>query len=103
MTSPIEIRGLDGLRKRFAALGELKDLQPALRTEAEAVAEEARARLTEHNPNSRLAQSIKIMELATGDLCGRDRRSGGIFRGVRHPDARLALACPSFARSFTWN
>jgi len=67
MTSPIEIRGLDGLRKRFAALGELKDLQPALRTEAEAVAEEARARLTEHNPNGRLAQSIKIMELGTDD------------------------------------
>ncbi len=52
MTSPIEIRGLDGLRKRFAALGALKDLQPALRAEAEAVAEEAKARLTERDPNS---------------------------------------------------
>ena len=67
MTSPIEIRGLDSLRKRFAALGALKDLQPALRAEAEAVAEEARARLIERNPNSQLAQSIKIMELGAGD------------------------------------
>ena len=67
MTSPIEIRGLDGLRKRFAALGVLKDLQPALRAEAEAVAEEARARLTERDPNSTLARSIKIMELGTDD------------------------------------
>lgn len=67
MRPPIEIRGLDGLCKRFAALGAMKDLQPALRAEAEAVAEEARARLAEHNPNSRLAQSIKIMELGAGD------------------------------------
>jgi len=63
----VEIRGLDGLRKRFAALGALKDLQPALRAEAEAVAEEAKARLTERNPNSRLARSIKIMALGTED------------------------------------
>jgi HK97 gp10 family phage protein len=61
----VEIRGLDGLRKRFAALGALKDLQPALRAEAEAVAAEAKARLTERDPNSRLARSIKIMELGT--------------------------------------
>jgi hypothetical protein len=67
VTSPIEIRGLDGLRKRFAALGVLKDLQPALRAEAEAVAEEAKARLTERDPDSRLARSIKIMELGAGD------------------------------------
>ena len=51
----------------FAALGALKDLQPALRTEAEAVAEEARARLMERDPNSRLAQSINIMVLEAGD------------------------------------
>jgi hypothetical protein len=63
----VEIRGLDGLRKRFAALGALKDLQPALRGEAEAVAAEARERLTERDPNSRLAGSIKIMELGTED------------------------------------
>jgi hypothetical protein len=63
----IEIRGLDGLRKRFAALGVMKDLQPALRAEAEAVAAEARERLTERDPNSRLAGSIKIMELGTED------------------------------------
>lgn len=67
MTSPIEICGLDELRKRFAALGALKDLQPALRAEAEAVAEEAKARLTERDPNSGLARSIKIMELGTDD------------------------------------
>ena len=66
MRPAVEIRGLDGLRKRFAALGAMKDLQPALRAEAEAVAEEARARLTERNPRSRLAQSIKIMALEAG-------------------------------------
>ena len=67
MRPAVEIRGLDGLRKRFANLGALKDLQPALRAEAEAVAEEAKARLTERNPNSLLARSIKIMELGTED------------------------------------
>jgi hypothetical protein len=67
MTSPIEIRGQEALRKRFSALGALKELQPALRAEAEAVAEEARARLTERDPNSSLARSIKIMALGAED------------------------------------
>ena len=67
MRPAVEIRGPDGLRKRFAALGAMKDLQPALRAEAEAVADEAKARLTERDPDSRLARSIKIMELAAGD------------------------------------
>jgi hypothetical protein len=62
----VEIRGLDALRKRFAALGTMKDLGPALRAEAEAVAEAARERLRERDPESRLAQSIKIMELEAG-------------------------------------
>ena len=60
----VEIRGLDAWRKRFAALGAMKDLQPALRAEAEAVAAEARA---ERDPDSSLARWIKIMELEAGD------------------------------------
>lgn len=67
MRPPIEIRGPDVLRKRFAALGALKDLQQALRAEAEAVAEEAKARLIERDPDSKLAQSLKIMALGAGD------------------------------------
>jgi HK97 gp10 family phage protein len=63
----VEIRGLDALRKRFAALGAVKDLGPALRAEAEAVAEAARETLRERGPQSQLARSIKIMELAGGD------------------------------------
>jgi hypothetical protein len=63
----VEIRGLDALRKRFAALGAVKDLGPALRAEAEAVAEAARETLRERDPQSQLARSIKIMELAGGD------------------------------------
>ena len=67
MRPAVEIRGLHGLRKRFAALGAMKDLQPALRAEAEAVAAEAKARLTERDPDSSLARSIKIMELEAED------------------------------------
>ena len=67
MSPAVEIRGLDGLRKRFAALGAMKGLQPALRAEAEAVAAEAKARLTERDPDSSLARWIKIMELEAGD------------------------------------
>lgn len=67
MSPAVEIRGLDRLRKRFAALGAMEDLQPALRAEAEAVAAEAKARLTERDPDSSLARSIKIMELTAGD------------------------------------
>jgi hypothetical protein len=48
----VEIRGLDALRKRFAALGAVKDLGPALRAEAEAVAEAARETLRERDPQS---------------------------------------------------
>ena len=65
MKPPIEFRGLDRLRKRFAALGAMTELQPTLRAEAEAVAEEARARLRERDPNSPLADSIKVMKLGT--------------------------------------
>ena len=67
MSSAVEIRGLEGLRKRFSALGAMKGLQPALRAEAEAVAAEAKARLTERDPDSSLARWIKIMELEAGD------------------------------------
>ena len=63
----MEIRGLDAMRKRFAALGAVKSLGPALRAEAEAVADAARERLRERDPQSQLAQSIKIMELEAGD------------------------------------
>jgi hypothetical protein len=48
----LEIRGLDAMRKRFAALGAVKDLGPALRAEAEAVADAARERLRERDPQS---------------------------------------------------
>jgi hypothetical protein len=67
MSPAIEIRGGDSLGQRFAALGALKGLEPALRAEAEAVAEAARQNLRARNPRSRLAQSIEIMELGTAD------------------------------------
>ena len=67
MRPGLEIRGLDAMRKRFAALGAVKSLGPALRAEAEAVADAARERLRERDPQSQLAQSIKIMELEGGD------------------------------------
>jgi hypothetical protein len=55
------------MSKRLASLAALKDLRPALRAEAEALAAEARDRLTAREPDSRLARSIKIMELAAAD------------------------------------
>ncbi len=67
MRPALEIRGLDPMRKRFAGLGAVKNLGPALRVEAEAVADAARERLREQDPKSLLAQSIKIMELEAGD------------------------------------
>ena len=98
MRPAVEIRGRDGLRKRFAALGALKDLQPALRAEAEAVAEEAKVRLTERNPNSLLARSIKIMELGTEDqpayAVGTDDPAG-FFLEFGTSRIGLALACPA--------
>jgi hypothetical protein len=57
----LEIRGLDALRKRFAALRALKNLGPALRAEAEAVADAARERLRERDPTSRLARPSKSL------------------------------------------
>jgi hypothetical protein len=63
----LEIRGLDALRRRFTALGTMKDLGPALRAEAGAVPDAARERLRERDPASRLAQSNKIIELEAGD------------------------------------
>jgi hypothetical protein len=63
----LEIRGLNAMRKRFAALGAVKSLGPALRAEAEAVADAARERLRERDPQSRLAQPVKIIELEAGD------------------------------------
>jgi hypothetical protein len=63
----LEIRGLNAMRKRFAALGAVKSLGPALRAEAEAVADAARERLRERDPRSRLAQPVKIIELEAGD------------------------------------
>jgi hypothetical protein len=50
MRPALEIRGLDALQRRFAALGMVKDLAPALRAEAEAVADAARERLRERDP-----------------------------------------------------
>ena len=48
MRPGLEIRGLDA----FAALGAVKDLGPALRAEAEAVADAAREILRERDPQS---------------------------------------------------
>jgi hypothetical protein len=62
----LEIRGLNAMRKRFAALGAVKSLGPALRAEAEAVADAARERLRGRDPRSRLAQPVKIIELEAG-------------------------------------
>lgn len=67
MTAPIEIRGLDGLRQRLAALGAMTGLEPALRVEAEAVAEAARGRLEQRHPASPLAQSVAVTALAGGE------------------------------------
>jgi hypothetical protein len=64
---PTEIRGVDRFQRSLAALGRLKDLSPALRAEAEAVAAEARGRLTQRDPDSGLARSIKIIESGTED------------------------------------
>jgi len=61
----LEIRGLNAMRKRFARA--VKSLGPALRAEAEAVADAARERLRERDPRSRLAQPVKIIELEAGD------------------------------------
>jgi hypothetical protein len=60
-----------------------------LRAEAEAVADGARERLCERDPTSRLAQSIKIIELEAGDhpafAEGTDEPAGFF------PEARLSL------------
>jgi hypothetical protein len=100
----LEIRGLNAMRKRFAALGAVKSLGPALRAEAEAVADAARERLRERDPQSRLAQPVKIIELEAGDqsvfAVGTDNPAGfflefGTARGRAFPwlvpvlDARL--------------
>ena len=67
MSPPVEIRGLDRLRKRFAALGAMKGLQPALRAEAEAVAAEAKARADRARPGQQSGAVDQIMELEAGD------------------------------------
>ena len=67
MTAPVEISGLESLRKRFAELGALKGLEPALRAEAEAVAETARAELASRKGDGSLARSVQIIELSQAD------------------------------------
>jgi HK97 gp10 family phage protein len=64
---PVEIRGLEGLRQRLAALGTVQDLRPALREQADTVAFAAKATLTERDPGSRLAQSIGVKALGSED------------------------------------
>ena len=93
MRPAVEIRGLDALRKRFAALGALNGLGPALRAEAEVVADAARERLRERDPQSQLAQSIKIMELEAGDqpafAVGTDDPAGFFLDSARPGGAHL--------------
>jgi hypothetical protein len=76
-----------------------------LRAEAEAVADAARERLRERDSTSRLAQSIKIIELEAGDhpafAVGTDEPAGVLPRVWHGPKARISPACASFARSFT--
>jgi hypothetical protein len=62
----IEIAGLESLKKRLAALGAMPGLAPALREEADAVAESARARLASRG-SGELARSIEIADLSEGD------------------------------------
>jgi HK97 gp10 family phage protein len=70
LSSAVAIRGLDGLRKRFAALGAMQDLTPALRAESEAVAAAARAALTTRKADSDLVNSIRIVALDRGGKQG---------------------------------
>jgi hypothetical protein len=82
VTRAIEVRGLDVLHRRFAALGAMTGLEPALRAEAEAVAEAARERLRERDPTNPLAQSVEVTAQA----------------GVEHP--AFAVGTPAPAGSY---
>lgn len=67
MTGAVEVRGVEALRRRFAALGAMKGLAPALRAEAEAVAETARATLIARDPASALARTVQIIDISQQD------------------------------------
>ncbi len=66
MRPPLEIRGLEGLSKRFATLGAMDGLTPALRAEAEAVARDARERLKEGGQREDLAASVEVTAVGVG-------------------------------------
>ena len=71
MRPALEIRGLEALQKRFAALGAVKDLGPALRAEAEALADAAREKLRERDPQSQAGTVHRNQGV-------RGRRSSGV-------------------------
>jgi len=58
--APIEIRGIEALSKRFAALGAMDGIAPALRAEAESVAAAARERLKEGGRTGDLAGTVEV-------------------------------------------
>ncbi len=66
MRPPVEIRGLDLLNQRLAALGAMDGLAPALHAEAEAVARDARERLKETGGGEVLAASVEVTAGAGG-------------------------------------
>ena len=88
-----KLSGLDNLRSRFARLAALSGLKPALRAEAEAVAREARARLSTRGTGE-LARSIEVSDIsdenADGFAVGTDDPAGffvefGTFRRAGNP------------------
>jgi HK97 gp10 family phage protein len=75
--SAVEIRGLDALRRRYAAASAPQPIKTALRTEAEAIAEEARGQAPD-----KLGQTIEVVDDSRG------KRSAYAI-GSSHPAARF--------------
>jgi hypothetical protein len=63
---PIEIRGLEALNNRFAALGAMDGIAPALRAEAESVAADARENLKGGGRTGDLAASVEVTGVRGG-------------------------------------
>jgi len=95
VTAPVEIRGLEMLRQRLAALGAMTGLDPALRAEAEAVAAGARATLATRHADSPLARSIRIIDASEGD-----RLAFAI--GTDEPSGRYLEFGTTRMRAFPW-
>jgi HK97 gp10 family phage protein len=75
--SAVDIRGLDALRRRFAAASAPQPIKAALRTEAEAIAEDARGRAP-----GKLGQTVETIDDSRGT------RSAYAI-GSSHPAARF--------------